>query len=287
VTGGIALRNSVQLEPGRLRAGVLAVVVHIVFFAFMIFGLNWKTSPPESMTVDLWSSLPPPPPPVQPAVTPPPAPAPPPPPEAKPLPPEPEVPPPPKPDIVLKEKIEKPKPEKKPVEQKQPPKKEKELKEQAERELKAKEQKEQKEKEKEKEQKEKERKEKEQKARIAAEVEQLQREQEANDKRQHLAAAQSRLADEMAEYKAKIMAKIRRNIVMPPDLPGNPAVEFDVTLLPGGDILDVKMRRTSGYPAFDGAVERAIFMSKPLPLPPDPALFVKFRNLNVKVHYHE
>ena len=285
MTGGIALRNSVQLEPGRLRAGVLAVVVHIVFFAFMIFGLNWKTSPPESMTVDLWSSLPPPPPPVQPAVTPPPAPAPPPPPEAKPLPPEPEVPPPPKPDIVLKEKIEKPKPEKKPVEQKQPPKKEKELKEQAERELKAKEQKEQKEKE--KEQKEKERKEKEQKARIAAEVEQLQREQEANDKRQHLAAAQSRLADEMAEYKAKIMAKIRRNIVMPPDLPGNPAVEFDVTLLPGGDILDVKMRRTSGYPAFDGAVERAIFMSKPLPLPPDPALFVKFRNLNVKVHYHE
>jgi colicin import membrane protein len=280
----MALRNSVQLEPGRLRAGVLAVVVHIVFFAFMIFGLNWKTSPPESMTVDLWSSLPPPPPPVQPAAkaaplapAPPP---PPPPPEAKPLPPEPEVPPPAKPDIVLKEKIEKPKPEKKPVEQKQPSKKEKELKEQAERESKAKEQKE-------KERKEKELKEKEQKARIAAEVEQLQREQEANDKRQQLAAAQSRLADEMAEYKAKIMAKIRRNIVMPPDLPGNPAVEFDVTLLPGGDILDVKMRRTSGYPAFDSAVERGIFMSKPLPLPSDPALFVKFRNLNVKVHYQE
>ena len=268
---------------------MLAVVVHIVFFAFMIFGLNWKTSPPESMTVDLWSSLPPPPPPVQPAAkAAPPAPAPPPPPpppEAKPLPPEPEVPPPAKPDIVLKEKIEKPKPEKKPVEQKQPPKKEKELKEQAERESKAKEQKEKERKE--KELKDKELKEKEQKARIAAEVEQLQREQEANDKRQQLAAAQSRLADEMAEYKAKIMAKIRRNIVMPPDLPGNPAVEFDVTLLPGGDILDVKMRRTSGYPAFDSAVERGIFMSKPLPLPSDPALFVKFRNLNVKVHYQE
>jgi colicin import membrane protein len=161
------------------------------------------------------------------------------------------------------------------VEQKQPSKKEqKELKEQAERE-------------KAKELKEKEQKEKEQKTRIAAEVEQLRREQEANDKLQQLAAAQSRIADEMAEYKARIMAKIRRNIVMPPDLPGNPAVEFDVTLLPGGDILDVKIRRTSGYPAFDSAVERGIFMSKPLPLPPDPALFSKFRNLNVKVHYHE
>ena len=167
------------------------------------------------------------------------------------------------------------------MEQKQPPK---ELKERAEKE-KAKELKEKEQRE--KEQKEKELKEKEQKARIAAEVERLQREQEANDKLQQLSAAQSRLADEMAEYKAKIMAKIRRNIVMPPDLPGNPAVEFDVTLLPGGDILDVKMRRTSGYPAFDSAVERGIFMSKPLPLPPDPALFSKFRNLNVKVHYHE
>jgi colicin import membrane protein len=274
---GIALRNSARLEPGRLRAGVLTVLVHVVFFAFMIFGLNWKTFPPEGMAVELWSSLPPPPLPVQPEVkAPPPVPSPPPPPEAKPLPPpKPEVPPPAKPDIAIKEKIEKPKPEKKPVEQKQPSKKEqKELKEQVERE-------------KAKELKEKEQKEKEQKTRITAEVEQLRREQEANDKLQQLAAAQSRMADEMAEYKARIMAKIRRNIVMPPDLPGNPAVEFDVTLLPGGDILDVKIRRTSGYPAFDSAVERGIFMSKPLPLPPDPALFSKFRNLNVKVHYHE
>jgi colicin import membrane protein len=276
-----------HLEPGRLRAGVLAVLVHIAFFVFMIFGLNWKTLPPEGMAVELWSSLPPPPLPVQPEVVkaPPPAP-PPPPPEAKPLPPpKPEVPPPAKPDIAIKEKIEKPKPEKKPVEQKQPSKKEqKELKEQAEKE-KAKERKEKEQKE--KEQKEKEQKEKEQKTRIAAEVDRLQREQEANDKLQQLAAAQSRVSDEMAEYKAKIMAKIRRNIVMPPDLPGNPSVEFDVTLLPGGDILDVRIRSTSGYPAFDSAVERGIFMSKPLPLPPDPALFSKFRNLNVKVHYHE
>jgi colicin import membrane protein len=286
----IALRNSTHFEPGRFRAGLLAVLVHIAFFVLMIFGLNWKTLPPEGMAVELWSSLPPPPLPVLPEVkAPPPPPSPPPPPEAKPLPPpKPEVPPPAKPDIAIKEKIEKPKPEKKPVEQKQPSKKEqKELKEQAEKE-KAKELKEQKEKEqKEKEKKEKEKKEKEQKTRIAAEVDRLQREQEANDKLQQRAAAQSRLSDEIAEYKAKIMAKIRRNIVMPPDLPGNPAVEFDVTLLPGGDILDVRIRSTSGYPAFDSAVERGIFMSKPLPLPPDPALFSKFRNLNVKVHYHE
>lgn len=281
----MALRKPSEIEPGAMRAGLLAVLVHVIFFAFMIFGLNWKTYPTEPVMVDLWSSLPPA---VQPAIkAAPPLPEPEPkpvqpPPEAAPLPPRIETPPPPpKPDIALKEKIEKPKPvepvEKKPVEKKELVKKEQEQKER-----------------KEKERKEKERKEqelKEQKARVAAEVAQLQREQqEANAKAQAKAAqaaAQSRLANEMAEYKAKILAKIRRNIVMPPDLPGNPVVEFDVTLLPGGDILDVRLRASSGFAAFDSAVERGIFLSKPLPLPPDPALFPKFRNLSVKVHYHE
>ena len=270
------LRNSMPPEPGRTPAGVLAVLVHVIFFACMIGGLNWKTYPPEGMVVDLWSSLPPAAP-VQPVVKEeptPPKPAPPP--EPKP---EPKVETPPvKPDIALKEKkVEKPKPiekekpkppEKKPAEKQQPVKKDqKELKEQQ--------------KEQQKEQL------KEQKARVADEIEQLQREQEAKDRLQAQAAAQSRLANEIAEYKARILAKIRRNIIMPPDLPGNPVVEFNVTLLPGGDILDVKLSRSSGFAAFDSAVERAIYLSKPLPLPPDPAMFPQFRNLSVKVHYHE
>ncbi len=54
----MALRDSAHVEPGLVPAGVLAVLVHFIFFAFMIFGLNWKTYPPEGMVVDLWSSLP-------------------------------------------------------------------------------------------------------------------------------------------------------------------------------------------------------------------------------------
>jgi colicin import membrane protein len=118
-------------------------------------------------------------------------------------------------------------------------------------------------------------------------VEQLRREQGERDRLQAEAAAQARVAKEIDEYKARILAKIRRNIVMPQDLPGNPVVEFDVTVLPGGDILDVRLRKSSGFAAFDSAVERAIALSRPLPLPPDPALFPKFRNLSVKVHYLE
>ena len=48
-----------MLNQDVVPAGVLAVLVHLIFFAFMIFGLNWKTYPPEGMVVDFWSSLPP------------------------------------------------------------------------------------------------------------------------------------------------------------------------------------------------------------------------------------
>ncbi|MDH5552826.1 MAG: TonB C-terminal domain-containing protein, partial [Nitrosomonas sp.] len=99
--------------------------------------------------------------------------------------------------------------------------------------------------------------------------------------------AQARTATEVDKYKAMIMAKIKSRIIMPPELPGNPRVEFRVTVLPGGDILDVRLTRSSGFAIFDNAVERAIFLSKPLPLSPDPALFSQFRNLNVIVNYNE
>ena len=52
------LRNFPHSEPRSLLAGVLAVLVHLVFVALMIFGLNWKDHPPEGMVVDIWTELP-------------------------------------------------------------------------------------------------------------------------------------------------------------------------------------------------------------------------------------
>jgi len=241
----LVLRDSAHPEPGLLSAGVLALLVHVAFFVFMIFGLSWKSYPPEGMVVDLWSSLPEPAPPSARARPLPPKPAPSPP-ETKPLPPKPETPPPTKPDIALKEKVEPPKP----VEKKQPAPEE-------------------------------------QKPKVADDLEQLVRDQEALEKQRVQQAAQSRALDVIAEYKAKIMAKIRSRIVLPPNIPDDSVVELDVTLLPGGDVLNVRLRKSSGYTAFDSAVERAIYLAKPLPLPPDPALFPKFRDLSLKVHYRE
>ncbi|MDO8369525.1 MAG: cell envelope integrity protein TolA [Candidatus Nitrotoga sp.] len=87
---------------------------------------------------------------------------------------------------------------------------------------------------------------------------------------------------EVAEYKAKIIAKIRRNIIMLPDIPSNVIAEFEVTLLPGGMVLNAKLVKPSGSAAYDSAVERAIKKAEPLPVPPDVTLFDMFRELRLK-----
>jgi len=54
-----------------------------------------------------------------------------------------------------------------------------------------------------------------------------------------------------------------------------------VVLLPGGEVLSVKLRKSSALALYDSAVERAILKAQPLPLPPDPSMFKHFRELNL------
>ena len=120
----------------------------------------------------------------------------------------------------------------------------------------------------------------------ASKMEDAEKEEEERRRLQKLAyakaAAKRSLID---EYKAKILAKIKSKLVLPPDLPNDPIAEYGITLLPGGEILSVKLRKSSGFRSFDEAVERAIILSRPLPLPKDKSLFPNFRDLGVKVHY--
>jgi colicin import membrane protein len=70
-----------------------------------------------------------------------------------------------------------------------------------------------------------------------------------------------------AGYANKINAKIKGNIVLPPDIKGNPEAIFDVVQLPTGEVLSARLRKSSGNRAYDDAVERAILKSSPLPEP--------------------
>ena len=92
------------------------------------------------------------------------------------------------------------------------------------------------------------------------------------------ASARSSLID---KYKAMIHNKIKRYVVVPPNLSGNPEAEFSVVLLPDGEVLRATLVRSSGSPVYDAAVERAILRASPLPLPPDASLFEQFRTLDL------
>lgn len=267
-------RRVIQREPGAVSAAFLALAVHLAFFAFLYLGISWQAAKPRPVMVDLWSALPegqtrPAPraaPPPRPAPKPQPKPEPPPRPAPKPEPrPEP-APPPPKPDIALKEKEAR---ERKLAQEKrqQEEKRKADEKRQAQ---------------------EAERRAAEERRLEMAKLEEQQR--EAARVQQELEAAARRLAEEQAAAQAKLVAdytdrirtKIRRLIVMPPDITGNEQAEFDVVLLPGGEVLGVKLARRSGNEAYDQAVERAIYKAQPLPLPPDPALFKQFRELHLR-----
>ena len=81
------------------------------------------------------------------------------------------------------------------------------------------------------------------------------------------AAGAERAKGDDRSYLAKLKTKIRGNVILPPNVQGNPAAIFRVTQLPSGEVLDVKLIKSSGNPQLDTAVERAIRKSSPLPVP--------------------
>ncbi len=107
---------------------------------------------------------------------------------------------------------------------------------------------------------------------LAAETAQLNAQQ--NQARQARAATQTRT---VLDFQDRIRTKIRNALVMPQSLRGDAEVEFQVSLLPNGEVLRVNLVKTSGQPLYDRAVERAIFKASPLPLPSDREAARQFR----------
>ena len=86
------------------------------------------------------------------------------------------------------------------------------------------------------------------------------------------------------DYVSKIRAKVQGNIILAVDIAGNPEAVFDVMQLPTGEVLSVRLAKSSGNRAYDEAVERAINKSSPLPKPDRADVFqrqlsLKFRPL--------
>lgn len=231
-------------EPGIAGSAVLAVLVHVLLFAVLFFGVRWQSRPPESISVELWV---PPPPVEQVEVKPAPAVEPSPPPK-----PEPVVEPP-KPDIAIQAKPEvKPKPKPEPPKPKpEPPKPKPEAVKPKPEPARPRDDEMQK--------------------RMRDELAREQGAVKIDRERQELNAAAQKSA--LSAYAEKIKAKVKGNWILPIDLKGNPEAVFDVIQLPTGEVLAVKLRKPSGNVAYDTAVERAILKSSPLPKPDKGELF--------------
>jgi colicin import membrane protein len=287
-------------EPNRWPAIGLAVGVHVLLLAFLWIGVSWQNNAPVAVEAEIWdvttqTAAPPPPPPApepepEPE-TPPPQPVP----KVTPPPPVVEQPQPKQPDIALerekkrKEELkrkqreeEREERERELAEQKRAEeKKAKALAEKKERELEEKQAKadaEKKEAEKKKkEDAEKKKKEEADKKKKAAEEQKKLDAARADEMRRITGAAGKPGSTGTAEkstaprldtgYAAAITAKVKGNTSYAGSLdePGNPTATFRVEQLPTGEIISVKMVKSSGVPSFDDAVEKGINKSSPLP----------------------
>ncbi len=68
----------------------------------------------------------------------------------------------------------------------------------------------------------------------------------------------TRSAGPSDSYAGKIRARIKPNIVLVDDIPGNPVAEVEVRLAPDGTILSHRITKSSGVKAWDEAVLRAL-----------------------------
>lgn len=68
-----------------------------------------------------------------------------------------------------------------------------------------------------------------------------------------------------ADYMALIQARIKARINYADRAPGNPEAVVAVTQLPTGEVTKVRLIKASGVPAWDDAVQRAIWAASPLP----------------------
>ena len=269
---------------GRWWALLLAVVVQLSFLAVLVFSVQWQSRKPEPVSAELYAPpvkapvvepAPPPPPPIPPA----------PPPEPEPKP----APPPPKPapavekhdpraaEIALKAK------------QEEERRKKAEAERRAEAEKKAREAKEAEDKRRADEKRAAEAKDRQQRetaamrAQAEREAQQLraQAERDAQVRAQQAVDAAARSKAE-ADWIRRIQAKVKGNVIVPADLPGNPEAIFEVVQLPTGEIIDTKLVKSSGSRAYDDAVQRAILKSSPLPRPERAELFQRALTLKFR-----
>lgn len=255
-TASLSRDALIPRRPDRVGRGLaMALAVHALLIIAIAFGVSWRSSNPAGVEAELWAAVPQ---------------------IAAPKPVEPE----PTPQPVVK-KVEPPPP---------PPKAETPKQDDAQIAIEKAKREEQKRKEEQR--REDELKRKEEQQRKLAEAEKLKKEQAEQKKREAADAAAAekrreenlrrmmaqagdsapnstgtaaRTAGPSASYAGRIKARILPNIVFPDSVSGNPQATVEVKAAPDGTIVGRRLLKSSGVPAWDEAVLRAIDKTEILP----------------------
>lgn len=102
---------------------------------------------------------------------------------------------------------------------------------------------------------------------------------EAEERKRKEAARKARALTAAEKYKLLIRQKVSRNWARPPGAQTGLQCTVRVRLVPSGDVLQVTVVKTSGDERFDRSVENAVYKASPLPLPEDRDLFEYFREI--------
>lgn len=93
-------------------------------------------------------------------------------------------------------------------------------------------------------------------------------------------AARQAAADdaEIRDYVARIARRVRQSFTILPGLDGL-SCTIRIALIPGGEVAQVEIVKSSGNPTFDRQAENAVRKAAPLPVPTEPRLFQQMRSI--------
>ncbi|MEK9994100.1 MAG: TonB C-terminal domain-containing protein, partial [Hydrogenophilales bacterium] len=83
---------------------------------------------------------------------------------------------------------------------------------------------------------------------------------------ENIESSDEKLLSIIDELKLKISAKIKSNVIYPPNIDNKISAIFEVKVSITGDVLEVVLKEPSGNVYFDNAIESAIYVSSPLPI---------------------
>lgn len=88
------------------------------------------------------------------------------------------------------------------------------------------------------------------------------------------AEIQARAGAERASWEALVSNHVKKHITVPPGVPDSARAVVRVSQLPDGSIVNTTLEQSSGWPAYDEAVMRALAKASPLPRPAPPSVYV-------------